>query len=94
MLFGGFLMYQTPGLRVFIDDRCELYGDGFLLKYVKADRPDFEAWTTAYRFDLALLEPDSNYRKYFEEDPDWHVVKRTPSAVLYEKRRDGNPGDG
>ncbi len=43
MLFGGFLMYHTPGLRVFIDDRCELYGDEFLFQYVKADRSDFES---------------------------------------------------
>jgi hypothetical protein len=26
VLFGGFLIYLTLGLRVFIDDRCELYG--------------------------------------------------------------------
>jgi hypothetical protein len=90
MLFGGFLMYHTPGLRVFIDDRCELYGDDFLIKYVKAERSDFETWTKAYHFNLALLEPDSNYRKYFEEDPDWHVVKRCPTAVLYQKRGTGS----
>ena len=38
MLFGGFLIYHTPGFRVFIDDRCELYGDEFMVKYVKAGR--------------------------------------------------------
>lgn len=92
MLFGGFLMYHTPGLRVFIDDRCELYGDDFLLKYVKADRSDFESWTKAYRFDLALLEPDSTYRKFIEENPDWHVVTRCPAAVLYQKRRSADAG--
>ncbi len=52
MLFGGFLIYHTPGLRVFIDDRCELYGDEFMIKYVKAERSDYEAWGKAYRFDL------------------------------------------
>ena len=65
MLFGGFLIYHTPGLRVFIDDRCELYGDEFITKYVKAERTDFEAWLEAYRFDLALLTADSNYSKVF-----------------------------
>lgn len=91
MLFGGFLIYHTPGFRVFIDDRCELYGDEFIIKYVKANRSDYEAWEKVHRFDLALLSPDSNYRKYFEENHDWHVVKRSPAAVLYQKRRDGNP---
>ena len=86
MLFGGFLIYHTPGLRVFIDDRCELYGDEFITKYVKAERADFEAWLEAYRFDLALLAANSNYRKYFEGNPDWRVVNRCPAAVLYKKR--------
>ncbi len=36
MLFGGFLIYHTPGLRVFIDDRCEIYGDEGLLAYAEA----------------------------------------------------------
>jgi len=93
MLFGGFLIYHTPGFRVFIDDRCELYGDEFILKYVKADRSDFEAWKKDYRFDLALLSPDSSYRKYFEGNPDWRIVKRSRAAVLYQKRNDGNPAE-
>ena len=28
--YGGFLIYHAPGYRVFIDDRCELFGDEFL----------------------------------------------------------------
>jgi hypothetical protein len=34
--YGGFLIYQTPGYRVFIDDRCEVFGDEFLVKFVDA----------------------------------------------------------
>jgi hypothetical protein len=33
MAYGGFLIYYTPRLRPFIDDRCELYGDAFLADY-------------------------------------------------------------
>jgi hypothetical protein len=33
MQFAGFLIYYTPGYRVFIDDRCELYGDERLVDY-------------------------------------------------------------
>ncbi len=32
-LYGGFLIYYTPGLKVFIDDRCELYGDEWLTQF-------------------------------------------------------------
>jgi hypothetical protein len=85
MLFGAFLIYYTPGLRVFIDDRCELYGDEFIRKYVEANRSDFSAWKATYKYDLALIYPYSNYKSYFDDDPDWCVVKRCHSAVLYQK---------
>lgn len=86
MLFGGFLIYHTPGLRVFIDDRCELYGDDLIRKYVMADRVDFEKWGKIYHFNTALVAPDSNCCKYLESNPDWRVIKRSPSAILYQKR--------
>ena len=89
MLFGGFLMYQTPGFRVFMDDRCELYGDKLMTKYIKADRSDYEAWEKIYRFDLALLSNNSDYKKYFESNPDWRVIKRSRVAILYQKRSTG-----
>jgi hypothetical protein len=47
MVLGGFLIDYTPGLRVFIDDRCELYGDEWLLNYVHAlesDPAQVERW--------------------------------------------------
>jgi hypothetical protein len=90
MLFGGFLIYHAPGFSVFIDDRCELYGDEFILKYVMADRSDFEAWTKAYGYEFALLLPDSNYGKYFEGNPDWRAIKRCRAAVFYQKFNAGN----
>ncbi len=85
MLFGGFLIYHTPGFRVFVDDRCELYEEGFLLRYVKAKKSDFDAWSTQYPFHIALLEINSSYRKYFDDDHNWLVVKRCRAAVLYRK---------
>src|SRR5262249_36747424 len=51
MLFGGFLIYYTPGFRVFIDDRCELYGDDDLMAYAVALRDDpspFRRWGEEY----------------------------------------------
>jgi hypothetical protein len=36
--YGGFLIYFTPGYRVFIDDRCEVFGDEFLTRFVETRR--------------------------------------------------------
>ena len=85
MLFGGFLIYHTPGLRVFMDDRCELYGDTLIMQYVRADQNDFEQWEKIYQFEFALLAPSSGYLKYLEKNNHWHVVKRTRAAILYQK---------
>lgn len=85
MLFGGFLIYHTPGLRVFMDDRCELYGDDLIIKYVKAQQSDFNEWEKIYRFNYALLKSDSNYRKYLEGNPNWRVLKRSRAAIIYQR---------
>ena len=57
-LFGGFLIFYTPNLRVFVDDRCELFGDDWLKAYVASTdhHPEqIERWAEATGFDLALV---------------------------------------
>lgn len=83
--YGGFLMYFTPKLRVFIDDRCELYGDPFLLAYVNADFARFFEWLNQYDLEVALVGSSSIYARFFEKMPDWKEVNHTQAAVLFQK---------
>jgi hypothetical protein len=86
MLYGGFLIYFTPDLKVFIDDRCELYGDDFLAQYaeVMVHHPErIEDWAQKYRFDHALVFPGSPMDRYLEKAAGWQEVRRTAGAVLY-----------
>ena len=57
MNFGGFLIYHAPRLRVFVDDRCSLYGTDFLLAYdpcpARGSGPD-RRLAAAIRFRLRL----------------------------------------
>jgi hypothetical protein len=88
MLFGGFLIYFTPGLRIFIDDRCELYGDQELLAYAHDidEHPEkVEAWARQYGFDLALTAPDSGFDRYLRCADGWQLVGTTPAANLYRR---------
>ena len=60
--FGGFLIYHTPRLRIFIDDRCSLYGTDFLLACERARRKDpaqIDRWQRQYGFRYALVQSDS-----------------------------------
>ena len=98
--YGGFLIYHTPGYRVFIDDRCELFGDDFLRQFVftkeaMADRlfyehpaEPFAEWQQEYgTFDFALVESGGGFDLALAELPQaWEVVRRTDTATFYQKR--------
>ena len=83
--FGGFLIYNTPGLRVFIDGRCELFGDKFMNAYVDAQqRPEaIEEWSDRYGFNVALTRTNSSFDQIFTKSVDWHTVRKTAIATLY-----------
>jgi hypothetical protein len=88
MLFGGFLIYGTPGLKVFVDDRGELYGDRWLTDYADGyyRHPErVEDWAQEYGFDRALVIPDSAFDCYLQTASNWVVVRRTEGAVLYRR---------
>lgn len=90
MAFGGFLIYYAPRLRVFIDDRCELYGEDRLARYaIDAHRhPEIiEQWQQHYRFRIALVRADSPIAKYLSGSPRWKETARTQYAVLFEETR-------
>jgi hypothetical protein len=88
LLFGGFLIYHTPGLRVFIDDRCELYGDEGLLAYAEAlerDPARVDRWANDYGFDLALAATGSGFDRYLRQARGWTLVRETVAASLYRR---------
>ncbi len=93
MHFGGFLIRYTPRLRVFIDDRCELYGDEGLLAYARAARDDpgqIERWAEEYGFRLALVQSESPFDRYLQGAQGWRLVRRTAAAALFERSVDPN----
>jgi hypothetical protein len=88
MLFGGFLIYHTSGLRVFIDDRCELYGDAALLAYAEAlehDPAQVDRWATDYGIDLAFTATGSGFDRYLRNARGWTLARETPAACLYRR---------
>jgi hypothetical protein len=88
MRFGGFLIAHTPGLRVFIDDRCELYGDEWILAYGRAYREDpaqVDRWAEQYGFDRALVITGLSIDWYLRNSGGWRVVGETPAATFHER---------
>jgi hypothetical protein len=96
--YGGFLIYETPGYRVFVDDRCEVFGDAFLVRYVLTkemlvtgsfENPGepFAQWQAEYgSFDLALVATGGGFDKALDRlQPEWEMIRRTETATLYRK---------
>ena len=87
-LFGGFLIYFTPGLKVFIDDRCELYGDDWLMQFSEAMRSNperIDRWQETYDFPYALVATGTAFDRYLGQASGWVVVKKTDVAMLYKR---------
>jgi hypothetical protein len=84
---GGFLIGCTPGFRVFIDDRCEVYGDAYLGEYVRGEQGDAAAclkeWGRRYRFDYALTWRGSLFDEHYAADTSWVLLGETRSARFY-----------
>jgi hypothetical protein len=98
---GGYLIYHTPTLKIFMDDRCELYGDDEMQYY--ADTlglppeqlgPRFEEWAERLQFQRAIVmtDPKSEEKppleQYLVNSPDkWREVARAKRAVIFERVR-------
>ena len=90
---GGFVLYHAPGLRIFMDDRFELYGDEWMRHYVRVvyEEPDgIEAWADEYGFDHALVMvlPDGDrlpLERYLSDSPKWVVVARCDRGALFKR---------
>jgi hypothetical protein len=75
---------------VFIDDRCELYGDEGLLDYALALRDDpaqVERWAEEYGFKLALTHTDSSFDRYLRNAGGWTILGETETSTLYRRER-------
>jgi len=88
MLFGGYLLYAVPQARLYIDDRCELYGDQGLLLYSQlcADPILFDALAAYDAIDVALVIANTPLDRHLAASPRWLRLFAEPSANLYRRR--------
>jgi hypothetical protein len=89
---GGFAIYHTPGYKVFVDDRCEVFGGPWLVDFVRAGQTDtapaMARWQAEYgRFDFALTRTGTGFDDYFKAAPDWECVKRGEKAAFYRRKK-------
>ncbi|MCS6978010.1 MAG: hypothetical protein NZM31_13525 [Gemmatales bacterium] len=90
MLYGGYLIYHVPRLRVFIDDRCELYGQKFLEEYAEAEsrHPEqIDEWSDQWQFHYALTRRGSRFDEYLQaQSRRWEKLDEDEAAVLFRRK--------
>jgi hypothetical protein len=91
---GAFSIYYTPGYEVFVDDRCEVFGDAWLVEFVEtggAEPPvvaaKMDAWQARHgRFDFALTRTDTAFDAYFAARPvEWEPVFHGDISHFYRR---------
>lgn len=85
MRYGGYLIYKAPRARVYIDDRCELYRDSGLLRYVELlKQPERIDGESIYRgIDYALVRSDSPSAKHLTTSANWSAIHHDATAALF-----------
>ncbi|HVL12296.1 MAG TPA: hypothetical protein VM529_07010, partial [Gemmata sp.] len=96
---GGFVIYHTPGYRVFVDDRCEVFGGQWLKDFVVANHADtppaeraaaFARWEREYGgFDFALTRAGTGFEEHIKDAPGWECLKRSPRGAFYRRTISG-----
>jgi hypothetical protein len=91
-LGGGFAIFHAPGYKVFVDDRCEVFGGAWLLEFVRATNQESPAaiarWQDRYgAFDFALTTRGTGFDDYFHAAPEWECIDCTATAAFYKRRR-------
>jgi hypothetical protein len=89
---GGFVIYHAPGYKVFVDDRCEVFGGPWLKAFYDAElspepAPVLAGWEAEYGpFDYALTRTGTPIDDVFRTSPTWEGVKVTPTATFYKRK--------
>lgn len=87
--WGGYLLYKWRGLPpVFIDGRGELYMNGVLDDYLIVDNllPGWRGVLKTYDINTVLWVRDGPLDKALSTDPEWRLLYRDRTAVVYVRR--------
>ena len=89
---GGYLIYHSPELKIYMDDRFELYTAEWTKAYAAMyfDHPErIAAILDQYNLDMALIvtsEEPTPLDEWFSKQNEWEEVGRTKSAALFQRR--------
>ena len=94
-LWGGYLNWKDPSLKVFVDGRADIFEyNGVFKDYLSLlmiEDPD--AILDKYKASYVLLPLHEPFARFMEHDGNWKAIYRDQLSVLFERIRDGSPGE-
>lgn len=82
--WGGYIRHKL-GIRVFIDDRADFYGEPFYFQYktITEMYPGWQKLMDKYKVGWILFPYNSKTVVFLKENPDWTLVSEDPASKLY-----------
>jgi len=90
--WGGYFIYRLyPEMKVFVDDRHDLYGEQFLREYLTAIRlaPRWDEVLDEKRVNWVLMPGNSSLANMLKETHRWRIIYADDVAVLLEREQGG-----
>ncbi len=83
-VWGGYLIWNTPQLKVFIDGRFDPYAPAGVFKdyWSAVSNENPQAVLDRYKIDYVLMPPDSTLAKYLQGTPGWTVQYKDEISIL------------
>jgi hypothetical protein len=92
-LWGGYLGWNNPDIKVFVDSRVDIFEyEGVLGDYLSVLMlKDPDSTIEKYRIKYVLFPPSEAYTYVLERDPRWKALYKDNICVLLEKQADALP---
>ncbi|MBX9668458.1 MAG: hypothetical protein K2X93_12610 [Candidatus Obscuribacterales bacterium] len=89
--WGGLIRYKL-GMRVFIDDRADFYGEEFYTKYgsIVRTKPGWRNLLDNMKIDWILMPKDAVLSAALKNEEDWQIACEDPGSYLF-TRKTGTP---
>jgi hypothetical protein len=87
--WGGYLIWTLyPDYRVFVDGRCDMYGDQFLDEFVHTYKAENDWRTVLLRFgaNTVILPPEAPLAVALRESPEWDVTFYDSHSIVLVRR--------
>ncbi len=86
--WGGYIRYKS-GLRVFIDDRVDFYGQKFYLDYgdIATGQSNWREMLDKYKIQWVLFPNNSVLVGNLKNDPAWKLSCEDEASCLYERKK-------